>query len=142
MSGPAEPMLAAALEDCVIIYVDAMKAEADSARGFSAFDALVAEMESSPESAAQLSEGRRWVGSTFYSDKVTLASLRLAKGLSQKQFGHLAGLAQSHVSRYESGRHEPSISTAQKMATALGVTLEAFVDAWQETRVGAAKSEA
>ncbi len=101
---------------------------------FSDFDALVHELEGEPSTATQLSEGRKWVAEAFYSEMPSLASLRLAAGLSQRQLGAACGIEQPHVSRYESGKHEPSISAAQSMAVALNVSLDTFFQAWQKTR--------
>ena len=76
-----------------------------------------------------------WVADTFYRGPATLASLRLRAGLSQKELAHRCGLEQPHISRYESGRHEPGIFQAQVMATALGVTLDQLVLALHESAV-------
>ena len=65
-----------------------------------------------------------WVADTFYPGVRTLATLRLKAGLSQRQFAELCGVAQPHVSRYESGLHEPGVFLAQKMAAVLGVSLD------------------
>jgi len=100
---------------------------------FSTFDDLVTLLEEDQESSAQLSEGRRWVADSFYMEAPTLASLRLSAGLSQKQLGQACGIEQPHVSRYESGKHDPSLSVAAKMASALGVDLDLFFLAWNNS---------
>jgi transcriptional regulator with XRE-family HTH domain len=50
--------------------------------------------------------------------------------MSQSQLAEACGLEQPHVSRYESGRHEPSLSVSRKMAETLGVSMEQFHNAW------------
>lgn len=127
------PIAQGATGPCVVYRFQPRPEQVEPA-SFSDFDDLVAELESSPESAARLAEGRRWVGATFYGDRPTLASLRLAAGLSQRQLGHACGLDQPHVSRYESGKHEPRIALAAAMAEALGTRLEVFAQAWRNTR--------
>lgn len=102
------------------------------------FDALLAEMERDPKAARQLRAGRKWVGKTFYDPAPTLASLRLAAGLSQRQLGQACGLEQSHVSRYESGRLEPGLVTARAMAQALQVDLDSYFVAWTNARAAVA----
>jgi len=40
--------------------------------------------------------------------------------LTQTAFGRLVGMRQPHVTRLESGEHEPSLSTLVKLSSALG----------------------
>jgi len=101
------------------------------------FDALLAEVEATPEMARHMAEGRRWVGRSFYADSVTLSSLRLAAGLSQGQLAKLCGVEQPHISRYESARHVPSLPTAHTLAKHLGVSLDEFFLAWENTQAAA-----
>jgi len=99
-----------------------------------AFDALVAEAEADPQQAEMLAAGRQWVAQAFYKDEHrTLAGLRLAAGLFQRQLGERCGIGQQHISRYESGKHKPSLDTAHQMARALGVSLDTYFNAWQST---------
>lgn len=122
-------------EECLLYFIDAAIPEQSiKQESFSEFDSLVASLENDPDSARGLSEGRKWVANQFY-DAATLASLRLRAGLSQKQFAQVCGIEQPHVSRYEAGKHEPSLSVAAKMASALGVDLDDFFKAWENTRL-------
>ncbi len=99
-----------------------------------AFDALLVETEADPKQAEMLAAGRQWVAQAFYKDEHrTLAGLRLAAGLSQRQLGERFGIGQQHISRYESGKHKPSLDTAHQMARALGVDLDTYFNAWQAT---------
>lgn len=99
----------------------------------SGFDTLVAEMEADPAQARLLADGRRWVGQQFYG--LTLAGLRLAAGLSQRQLAEAcgAGIEQPHISRYESGRVEPGLNVAARLASAMGVGLDVLHAAWTNT---------
>lgn len=119
---------------CQIYRIEALQAPEASRKSFSAFDQLLEELEQNDSSAAQLQDGRKWVAENFYQDRPTLASLRLAAGLSQRQLGEKCGLEQPHVSRYESGKHEPSLTVAVAFANALGVGLDRFAEAWSNTR--------
>jgi DNA-binding XRE family transcriptional regulator len=132
---------AATLPECVIYTVHEVHAAHAPSSSFSDFEELVAGLEVEKESASALAEGRKWVAQRFYGDRSTVAALRLAAGLSQKQLGEKCGIEQPHVSRYESGRIEPSLTTAQCLANALGVGLDEFFAAWSNSRA-VAKTEA
>jgi DNA-binding XRE family transcriptional regulator len=101
---------------------------------FSEFDKLVDALEQSAESKVQLNDARKWVVSKFYGDLPTLSSLRLSAGLSQKQLANSCEIEQPHVSRYESGRHVPSLEIAALMSSVFGVTLDEFFLAWRNTQ--------
>jgi DNA-binding XRE family transcriptional regulator len=136
--GPTLDAVAATNADACRVYVIAHAVQAEHAPTFADFDALVDELEANPGSQQQLAAGRRWVGQALYAGPPTLASLRLAAGLSQRQLGDLCNLQQPHVSRYEAGRVEPSLGMAHAMAQALGVDLATLHAAWQATAAAAA----
>lgn len=50
--------------------------------------------------------------------------LRLEKGLSQEQFGFVAGIDRTYVSGVERGLRNPSLMLADKFAEGLGVELQ------------------
>jgi DNA-binding XRE family transcriptional regulator len=93
-------------------------------------DDLVAEFESqSQESAKAIAKGRKWVAETFYADRPTLAQLRLKKGWSQAELARRAETSQPYIARLEQGNVDPQMSTAQKIAKVLGVSIEIFAQA-------------
>lgn len=93
-------------------------------------DDLVAEFESqSPENAEAIAHGRQWVAETFYAGRPSIAQLRLQKGWSQAELALRTKTSQSYIARLELGRTDPQVSTARKIAKALGVSIEVFVDA-------------
>lgn len=49
-----------------------------------------------------------------------VAAARAEKGLSQKQLAELAGIDQSDISKIERGLSNPSVSTMERIARALG----------------------
>ncbi|MDR0575526.1 MAG: helix-turn-helix domain-containing protein [Tannerella sp.] len=53
-----------------------------------------------------------------------VAKFRKEKGLSTYQLAELTGLRQPHISRLEKGKMNMSIDTLNKIAAALGVTVE------------------
>lgn len=117
-----------------IFNLDAYRSTKPQKESCSDFDKLLASVEGDGVQSAQLNEARQWVSKTFYAEEQNLASLRLAAGLSQKQMGKICNIDQSHVSRYESGKHEPSLTISACMAKALGVDLGLFFIAWNNTR--------
>ena len=100
--------------------------------GFDAFDQLALEVAMDDTAASEVARGRRWVAGAFGDGD--LASLRLAAGLSQSDLAARCGIEQPHVSRYESGRHEPMVSLVSKMAAALDVSMEEVFVAWGRSR--------
>jgi len=93
-------------------------------------DDLVAEFESqSPENVEAIAQGRQWVAKTFYAHQSSLAQLRLQRGWSQAELSKQAKTSQSYIARLELGRTDPQISTARKIAVALGVSIEVFANA-------------
>lgn len=123
--------ISASSERCVLFRVNPVQQSALRA-GYDDFDLLSSEVAADAETSASVARGREWVASTFGSGD--LASLRLAAGLSQSELAALCGIEQPHISRYESGRHEPLVGTACKMASALGVSIDVFANAWSSTR--------
>lgn len=93
-------------------------------------DDLVAELESqSPENAKAIAHGRQWVAETFYADRPSIARLRLKSGWSQSELAKRAETSQSYIARLELGQIDPQMSTARKIAGALGVSIEVFAQA-------------
>ena len=65
-----------------------------------------------------------------------IKKIRKAKNLSQKEVTAAINMGAAQFSRIENGKTDPSISTLEKIAQALGVTLaELFADDGQPTEV-------
>ena len=60
----------------------------------------------------------------------SLRQHRAARGLTQAQLAKLAGVTRPAISWYETGAKTPRLSTAYKLAEALGVELEALGDGY------------
>ncbi|NYD70618.1 helix-turn-helix domain-containing protein [Herbiconiux flava] len=58
-----------------------------------------------------------------------LRSARVTSGLTQRELGERAGVTQSVISAYESGRREPSLTTLSKLVGATGLRLETRIAA-------------
>ncbi len=50
--------------------------------------------------------------------------LRKSRGITQKQFGELFGLAESTISLYEAGKRQPDYTTLSKIADYFGVSID------------------
>ena len=61
--------------------------------------------------------------------------LRELKGFSQKEVAAAMGVPQSQYSRMENGKSEPSISTLEKLAIALDVSITEFSKAGMDADV-------
>lgn len=55
-----------------------------------------------------------------------IRSLRVEKGLKQKDLAKMAGVAPNTLSRIEQGKFNPSLKTLSKLADALGINLSDF----------------
>ena len=53
-----------------------------------------------------------------------LRRARIAAGLKQLELARKAQITPSSISHYESGRKEPYLSTARRLARVLGLTLD------------------
>lgn len=87
----------------------------------------------------EVAKAGAWVADNFYPDQLTVATLRLRAGLSQRELAAKCGIAQPHLSRYESGLHEPGVYQAAALAAALDVPLDVFVKALQQSAMNAKK---
>jgi transcriptional regulator with XRE-family HTH domain len=54
--------------------------------------------------------------------------LRKAKAMSQAALAQRAGLTRVYVTRLEAGRQDPSLTTINALAKALGVTVAALLE--------------
>ncbi len=52
---------------------------------------------------------------------------RRAKGWTQEDLAHHAGLDFSYLNQLENGKRNPSLATLSKIATALGVSLRGLI---------------
>jgi transcriptional regulator with XRE-family HTH domain len=56
-----------------------------------------------------------------------IKTLREARDMTRAQLAELAGISREYVWHLEAGVSDPTVGTLQKIAKALGVTLEDFV---------------
>lgn len=57
-----------------------------------------------------------------------LKRLRAARGMTQEALAQKAGIARVRIARLESGNHDPTPSTVQRLAKALKVTVGKLVE--------------
>jgi transcriptional regulator with XRE-family HTH domain len=53
-----------------------------------------------------------------------LRELRDKRGLSQRGLAERSGVSREYIARIELGQHDPTLSTLEKLAKALGVRIE------------------
>ncbi|GHU01318.1 hypothetical protein FACS1894154_11230 [Betaproteobacteria bacterium] len=94
-------------------------------------DDYLIRQEANPRKAAALARARKRLATDapeLY-PAGALRTLRLQKGLSQKQLAARMGTSQSRLSRIEAGQDDPLLSTVRKLAQALDVSVEMIVAA-------------
>jgi transcriptional regulator with XRE-family HTH domain len=57
-----------------------------------------------------------------------LKQIREQRGLTQEQLAEKAGVSRAYLARLEIGRHDPPLSTVEKLAKALKVKLGKLLD--------------
>ncbi|WP_081801503.1 helix-turn-helix domain-containing protein [Herminiimonas sp. CN] len=96
---------------------------------------LISERERDPRKAAALARARQKLASRLTDDlPLSLARLRLQKGLSQARLASLMGLQQPYIARIERGEDDLKISTIENLAKALGESTAAVFAAVAERR--------
>lgn len=83
---------------------------------------LVAEREKDPRKAAAYARARQKLAARLADDEISLAKLRLAKGMSQAQLADAMGKKQPYVARLETGSNDLQVSTVEALARALSVS--------------------
>lgn len=58
----------------------------------------------------------------------TLRRMRKERQMTQKRLSDLSGVPRICISRYENGKHQPSIENAAKIANALDVNISELLD--------------
>ena len=56
-----------------------------------------------------------------------LRQQRLARGLSQEELAHRAGVSMRYISLLDSRQHQPSLSTIRGLCLGLGISMTDFV---------------
>lgn len=57
-----------------------------------------------------------------------IIALRKRRGLTQEQLAEKAGVGRSHLARLETARQDPTLSTLEKIAKALGVKVSKLIE--------------
>jgi len=114
-----------------IIFVDvAVALELPVPDGFTSIDAVAEDLEREPAGRVALEHARGLIADRLYTGSpATIAAMRLRKGWSQQRLANVMGTSQPHVARIEAGRDDLRLSTLNKLASALGVSLLDVVQA-------------
>lgn len=106
----------------VVLFAEFAQARRPPIPGAKAFSDIVREYERDPEKAAKIAAARkRLVGDLYGGGPETLASLRLAAGLSQTQLATLMQSTQPHLSNVELGKQDPTTDFVARLSAALHV---------------------
>ncbi|MDU9399029.1 helix-turn-helix transcriptional regulator [Pseudomonas sp. zfem003] len=89
------------------------------------FDAFMEALDSSAEHKEGMKEARLWVAEQLYAEEGdTIKSLRLKKGLTQKQLAQIIGTSQPQIAKLEKGLGDPLQSTCRRLREALGISAD------------------
>jgi len=87
-------------------------------------DSMFTQLETSdPRAAAATEVGTKWIAETFLSEHpITLATLRMRAGFSQRELGQMLGVSQPQIAKWEK-EDTPNmhIETVKNLAKALSV---------------------
>lgn len=97
------------------------------AQAHSDFDALAAELEAEESVKSELAEAGAWAAEKLYPGETdTIRTVRLRKGLSQKQLAKLVGTSQPHIANIEKGHVGVMFDTVERLCESLGITPNDF----------------
>jgi transcriptional regulator with XRE-family HTH domain len=57
-----------------------------------------------------------------------IRELRDKRGLSQRELAERSGVSREYIARIELGQHDPTISTLERLAAALGVRVRRLLE--------------
>jgi DNA-binding XRE family transcriptional regulator len=116
---------AAASSVANVIWIDIFRPrDIPAPPGFDDIDLVASHNDADIRRAHHMESARRKIAETYSAEVVGVAGLRLRRGWSQKRLADEIGTSQSHVARIEAGREDVLMSTARRLATALGVSME------------------
>jgi DNA-binding XRE family transcriptional regulator len=131
---PVEQPIAESAAQCLIIVAVnrfSPQRPQSGVAGSVRIDDFVAELESDPEWAAELEQSRKELAKQL-GDDASLASMRLARGLSQRDLARRVGASQPQIARLELGQGNPGVATLRKLARELGVRIEQVLLAFEK----------
>ncbi len=96
---------------------------------------LIAERERDPRKAAALARARQKLSAHLSEGgSVSIAQLRLSKGLSQVQLATAMNVKQPYIARVERGDDDLKFSTIESLARALGETVSTIAQSLAASR--------
>ena len=57
-----------------------------------------------------------------------MSAIRKARGLTQDELSRISGVPRITIARYETGRVDPTMANAKKLADALGVKIDDLIE--------------
>jgi ribosome-binding protein aMBF1 (putative translation factor) len=102
---------------------------------FTRIGEYIAELEARLGGRAEIRTARERLSSIVQgTGPATLRSMRLALGLSQAELAAKVGTSQPQIARIETGGHDPTYDTFERLARALGAQVTDVVAAFGEAR--------
>jgi predicted transcriptional regulator len=98
-----------------------------------AIDDYVAELETEQEWADELKRSRIELASQV-ENLSSLMSMRLSRGLSQRQLAEKIGASQPQIARLEQGKGNPEVATLRRLARELNVRIDEVLLAFERSR--------
>ena len=86
-------------------------------------DDYIDEISQDENDRTALLDARKEIASDLYGERISIASLRLQHGWSQRDLARIIGTKQPHISRLEAGTIDPHLSTLKKLADAFEISL-------------------
>lgn len=86
-------------------------------------DDYIDEISQDENDRTALLDARKEIASDLYGERISIASLRLQHGWSQRDLARIIGTKQPHISRLEAGTIDPHLSTLKKLADAFEIPL-------------------
>jgi DNA-binding XRE family transcriptional regulator len=133
---PTEQPAAQSAEQCVVIVAVDRFATGRPRSGIGGsihIDDFVAQLGNDPEWAAELENSRKELAEELGLGH-SLASMRLARGLSQRELARRIGASQPQIARLELGQGNPGVATLRKLARELGVRIEQVLLAFEQSQ--------
>jgi DNA-binding XRE family transcriptional regulator len=120
-----ESTLTSSSSTATVIWVDVFQPkDVPVPADFEDIDAAIERDEKVPARRAKLENARKALAARETRRITGLSALRLRKGWSQKRLADEVGTSQSHIARLEIGNEDILMSTARRLAAALGVPIE------------------
>lgn len=118
-----------------VFFVELGEANAvELPKGFTSVDDMLDSLPTDDGWEQALIAARKELSEKLHPDTITVASLRLARGWTQRQLAEKYGSSQAHIARIESGKDDVRISTIEKLSEVFNVSACTVMEAIQNAK--------